>query len=61
MSDLTPKPAATIYIAPAGSEFIGHAPDGTPIAANENGVGKMSKLGTVTSLDGYTFDGPPDG
>jgi hypothetical protein len=61
MTDLTPKPGAAVYIAPAGSELIGRAPDGTPIAADENGVGKMQRLGTVVSFDGYTFDGPPDG
>lgn len=61
MTDLTPKPGAAVYIAPAGSEIIGIAPDGVPIAADENGAGKMQRLGTVVSFDSYTFDGPPDG
>jgi hypothetical protein len=40
-----------MWFGPGGVELIGMTPDGTPIAANEDGVGEM------VEAKGVTFDG----
>lgn len=51
-----PRPGAAVYLAPAGSEIIGFAANGVPVAADENGAGAMQRLGTFVG-----FGPVPDG
>ena len=45
MSPSIPGDGARIFLEPAGSEFIGMEPDGTPVTAGiESGVGPMTEI-----------------
>lgn len=42
------EPRARVFIGPAGSEIVGYAEDGTPVVADEDGVGAMTEIKNVT-------------